>query len=112
MILSVDAKDTEPDDDAAQKGGDDQAQPTDMTTADVHAEDEPKGATGGNYPLEEHAEEDYGEEEEEKEEEEEEEEEEKEGEEEEEGEQDPEEDLDFEGLIASGHIKMKVHASG
>ena len=85
MILSVDAKDTEPDDDAAQKGGDDQAQPTDTMTADVHAEDEPKGATGGNYPLEEHAEEDDGEEEEEEEE-------------EEEGEEDPEkkEDLDFE----------------
>ena len=100
MILSVDAKDNEPDDDTAQKGGDDQAQPTDATTVDVHAEDEPKGATGGSYPLEEHAEEDDGEDEQ--------------GEEEEEGEEDPEkkEDPDFEDLIASGHIKMKVHASG
>ena len=107
MILSVDAKDTEPDDDTAQKGGDDQAQPTDTTTADVHAENEPKGATGGNYPLEEHAEEDDGEEEREEDEEED-------VEEEEEGEQDPEkeEDPDFEDLIASGHIKMKVRASG
>ena len=107
MILFVDAKDTEPDDNAAQKGGDNQAQPTDTTTVDVHAEDEPKGATGGNYPLEEDAEEDDGEEEEEEDKEEE-------GEEEEEGEQDPEkeEDPDFEDLIASGHIKMKVHASG
>ena len=79
MILSVDAKDNEPDDDATQKGGDDQAQPTDTTTVDVHAEDEPKGATGGNYPLEEHAEEDDGEDKEGEEEEE-----------EEEGEEDPE----------------------